>query len=160
TEVELGSQFPLDWQPDASAVGILDVDPVNGVLSKAIVPPSSPLGVSAKLHNIPAVTATIPVVAKDGLPEVDLSAPAPVSPGTDLLLSATASDDVGLSEVRFLMNDAVIGTRSAPPYDLTIAITEQSLNQHFTFRAQAVDTAGQLGVSSDKVVEVVPVSAP
>ncbi|MCR6652035.1 MAG: endo-1,4-beta-xylanase [Cellvibrionaceae bacterium] len=59
----------------------------------------------------------------------------------NLLLSATASDNVAVSKVVFLRNGEVIGEATSPPYSLDVNISA-SLNGRNAFTAVAYDHSG------------------
>ena len=128
---------------DAAAAGILDLDPDSGLLARAIVPATSPVILTVRLTHQHDIALQIPVIAHDALPEVALNLPARIKTGSSLVLNAAATDDVGIAEVRFLMDGEVIGFRRVEPYEVTMEITDNLANQSFTFSAVAVDTAGQ-----------------
>ncbi len=62
------------------------------------------------------------------------------SKGT-LTFSATASDDKGVAKVDFLLNGAVVGTKTAAPYAMTYDSLMEDDGTH-TLTARATDTAG------------------
>ena len=75
---EITTQFPVDWTVEGGAAAVLDVDPFEGLLSTAIIPATSPATLVATMRDFPDINANIPVVARDALPEVALSAPGSV----------------------------------------------------------------------------------
>jgi hypothetical protein len=98
----------------------------------------------------------------DGLyGRIDLGATAPdivaptatiTSPAADATVSgmmtvtATASDNVGVTSVKFLAGTTVIGTATAPPYSVSWDST-QTPNGTVKITAQAMDAAGNTGTS-------------
>jgi large repetitive protein len=156
TRVQVTDQFPVDINLDPSAAGILEYDPARGVRAVAIVPEGSPLTLTLSLRNQPSVQAVVPIVARDGLPKVTLSCPASVRPGQQLLVTAQPADDVGVNRVDFLLNGGLLSSREKAPYELSLAITEQSLNQTLTVGARVTDTVGQTQDAVPCRVQVVP----
>ena len=151
---EISSQFALEYILDEGAVGIIEIDSKNGLRSKAIVPSTTPAQLTVRLKHQPDILALVPVVAVDALPTVKLDLPAQVKAGSTLVLSADAGDDVGLSEVRFLMDGAEVGARQQPPYELALEIPATLINETLVFRAVARDTAGQQNQTPDRPVKV------
>lgn len=146
TEVEITEQFPLIFSFEAA--NAVEFELHRGFRARAAVPASNPLVVSATLSSLSpteqrAVAAQIPLVAIDALPTVGIVAPSSVKPDESLTLKAVAEDDVGVTEVRFLSGDAVLGIRKEPPFEITAQIGEQRVGSVLTFRAEAYDTLGQ-----------------
>ncbi len=89
--------------------------------------------------------------ADTSAPSVSISAPAQgatVSGATTI--SATASDNVGVSKVEFYINGALAGSDSSAPYSLswnTLAVTDGS----YTLAVKAYDAAGNVSQSSATV---------
>ena len=107
-----------------------------------------------RLKHQPEILALVPVAAVDALPSVTLALPAQVKAGSTLVLSAVADDDVGLAEVRFLMDGAEVGARRQPPYELALEIPATLINETLVLRAVARDTAGQQNQTPDRTVKV------
>ncbi|HXK18398.1 MAG TPA: Ig-like domain-containing protein, partial [Polyangiaceae bacterium] len=141
-------QFPRDVTLEPAASGLLSYDPKRGLNAAAIIPPEAPLKVTLSLHNQPEIKATLQVTARDGAPEIRLFCPAVVHPGEELKVSALPKDDVGVAKVEFLLNGGVLSDRSAAPYEVSLQISEQSLNQVLPIQARVWDTTGQ-SIDSD-----------
>ena len=105
--------------------------------------------------NIPpplAEDATPPVVA------LGASSTA-VTVGDTLVLSATASDNVGVTLVEFFKGAVKIGEQVAPPYELTpAAFTAGDVGSPQVFTARAHDAAGNTTTSAALTVTVSAVS--
>jgi methionine-rich copper-binding protein CopC len=100
---------------------------------------STPIGGS--LENVP--------------PTVSVSAPASGSSVSgDATLTATASDNVGIAQVEFLVNGATVGTPdSTSPYTFTWR-TAQIANGAYTITARARDRAGNATTSAPITLNV------
>ncbi|GMT96376.1 hypothetical protein KH5H1_04950 [Corallococcus caeni] len=70
-----------------------------------------------------------------------------------ILLSANASDNVGVASVRFYINSVLLGTVSSAPYQLAWN-TSTVTNGSASVRAEAVDTSGLVSPSSTVSVTV------
>lgn len=94
-------------------------------------------------------------------PQVSLTASASsVTMIGDVTLTATATDDSGIKEVRFYQGATLIATDSTAPYTAT-AHVDQSNNGTLTFTATAVDTSGNTASASTSVgVNVTDVNEP
>jgi len=68
-------------------------------------------------------------------------------------LSVTASDDTGVTEVRFFADDNLIGTTTSMPYSVDWDTTAETDGDH-VLRAEAEDAAGNVGQSSEMTVTV------
>jgi Subtilase family/Bacterial Ig domain/Peptidase inhibitor I9 len=82
-------------------------------------------------------------------PTVALTAPtagATVS-GTAVTLSASASDDVAVAKVDFLVDGAVVGSDTTSPYSISWNSTAVANGSH-TFAARATDTSGNVATSA------------
>ena len=88
-------------------------------------------------------------------PAVQITAPTTpltVPEGTVIKETVNAVDNVAVTRVEFLLNDMIVATRTAPPYEafVTLPIGPTS----FRFGARAFDPAGNAGVASEAVVNV------
>ncbi|NOY70552.1 MAG: hypothetical protein GXP53_13885, partial [Deltaproteobacteria bacterium] len=155
SEAEVASQFSLEYIVDGSAAGIIETDDLRGLYPKAIIPSSTPLQLEIRLVSSPEIKCDVPVVAEDALPGIKLSLPSRVKSGDQLKLIAEAIDDVGISEVRFLLDGNVIGVSRQAPYNLIMDIGTRYLHKTFNFQAMAVDSAGQQSLSAITRVAVV-----
>lgn len=92
-----------------------------------------------------AVTFSVSnVVADTTAPSVNASESG--TSGT-ITLSATASDDVGVSKVEFYVDGALKGTDATAPYSMTLDSTALTNTSH-TLVAKAYDAANNIGTSS------------
>jgi RHS repeat-associated protein len=94
-------------------------------------------------------------------PAVSVSAPAPGATvsGSNVTLTAAASDDGAVNHVDFLVDGAVAGTDSSAPYSLSWDSTAAGNGTH-TITARAVDNAGNAASSSPVAVTVDNVAPP
>jgi CHRD domain/Bacterial Ig domain len=96
------------------------------------------------LEPSPAPDTTAPIVA--------LAALTPTVTGT-VTLMATATDDTGVTLVRFTVGGNVIGTDTSAPYEVQWNTTTAA-NGSATIGAEAVDAAGNVGAATPVVVTV------
>ena len=68
-------------------------------------------------------------------------------------LSVTASDDVGVTEVRFFADDNLIGSDTTSPYSVDWDTAGETDGDH-VLRAEAEDAAGNIGQSAELTVTV------
>jgi hypothetical protein len=82
-------------------------------------------------------------------PTVSLTSPAAGATvsGTAVTLSATASDNVAVAKVEFLVDGAVVGTDTSSPYSISWNSTTAANGSH-SFTARATDTAGNATTSA------------
>ena len=85
-------------------------------------------------------------------PAVSLTSPGATVSGT-VTLAANASDNLGVAEVRFLVDDALIGSDATAPYSIDWDTTAVA-NGQVVLTAEADDIAGNTGVSADLMVTV------
>lgn len=90
-------------------------------------------------------------------PAVTLASPGSPVSGT-VTLMADASDNQGVSVVRFRVNGAQIGSDTTAPYSVDW-VTTTVANGNVTLTAEAEDATGNLGVSADVIVSVQNVAA-
>ncbi|HET6379494.1 MAG TPA: LamG-like jellyroll fold domain-containing protein [candidate division Zixibacteria bacterium] len=141
---------PLAFEP---AAGGLDVQaPANGT----IAPPGYYILFLVNSAGVPSVAEFVQVTVNDtSPPEVAITAPAngAIVSG-NVVVSATASDDVGVTGVQFLLNDAPLGGEvSTPPYAVSWNPTGLA-NGNYTLTAVARDAAGRLTTSAPLLVTV------
>ncbi|WP_162605085.1 Ig-like domain-containing protein [Geomonas oryzae] len=87
-------------------------------------------------------------------PVVTLTSPAGGSTVSGTVsLTASATDNVGVSKVEFYQNNALIGTSSTAPYSLSWN-TALVANGTYTITAKAYDAAGNVGASQSASVTV------
>ncbi|MFZ1258306.1 MAG: Ig-like domain-containing protein [Candidatus Saccharimonas sp.] len=90
-------------------------------------------------------------------PTVSLTAPAAnTTVSGDLVVTATAADDVGIAKVEFYVNTTLLGTATTSPYTYTIpaAVTSQWGAGSYTVTARAYDAADNTTTSTGVVVTV------
>ena len=95
------------------------------------------------------------IVRDTDRPTVQLTAPtAPltVPEGTVIQTTATASDNVVVTRVEFLLNDVIVATRTSAPYEAFITLPIGPTT--FRFSARAFDPAGNAGTAAEVVVNV------
>lgn len=85
-------------------------------------------------------------------PVVSLASPGSPVSGT-VTLTADASDNQGVVEVRFLVDGSLIASDTTAPYSVDWMTTTVA-NGDVTLTAEAEDAAGNVGVSADVVVTV------
>ena len=68
-------------------------------------------------------------------------------------VSATASDDVGVTKVEFYAGPNLIGTDTTSPYSITWDTTKTANNLYF-FTSKAYDAAGNVGTSPNVLIRV------
>ncbi|HET8541118.1 MAG TPA: Ig-like domain-containing protein [Anaeromyxobacter sp.] len=112
-------------------------------------------GVTPGTPNVLLYSAFISAGPPDFVkPEVALTAPLPgTTVSGTVTVSATATDDVGVTQVRLLVNGAVIRTLDAPPYSVAWDTTLGD-NGPTTVVARAYDAFGNLGESAPVTVTV------
>ena len=94
-----------------------------------------------------------PATPDDRPPTVDITAPAPnaqVNPATGERLSATATDDHGVSQVAFIDSGGIICTDTTAPFECEYDPTGDDVGKN-TIIAVATDTAGQTGIDLVRV---------
>lgn len=87
-------------------------------------------------------------------PTVDAFAVSNTSPTrrTQVILTASASDDVGVTRVEFWRDNSRINTDSTAPYEYVWSVGNQ--RRTYTMTARAYDAAGKVGVSDPITVTV------
>ncbi len=133
TDARLDSAGIASYRGGQLYVNLHTLVNTGGEVRGQIVPPD------AADFDIVAPTATL------------TSSGTPVS-GT-VTLTADASDDQGVVEVRFLVDAALIGIDTSAPYSFDWDTTGV-VNGDVTLTAEADDAAGNIGVSADVVVTV------
>ena len=156
SRTEVGSQFALDFSAGSGSTGILDVDQKGNLIAHAIIPADAPIPVTVRLHDQPDIKVDIPVVSQDGLPAATIQAPSAVQTGDTLTVTAQATDDVAVKEVRFYMDGAPVGTSQRAPYQISVQTTSDLANQTLKFTAVAIDSAGQASQAAEQDVTVQP----
>ncbi|MBJ6727573.1 DUF4082 domain-containing protein [Geomesophilobacter sediminis] len=91
---------------------------------------------------------SVSVVKDTTAPTVSLSAPASGATLTGTTtLSATASDNIGVTKVEFYANGALLGATNVAPYSYSWN-TSTVANGSYTLTAKAYDAAGNVGTSN------------
>lgn len=98
--------------------------------------------------NVGAATAGGDVQA----PAVDFAAPAGAVAST-VMLTATASDNVGVVRVEAYKNLELVAAVDAPPYTFTVAAAPA---EHFYVTVEAIDAAGNRGTVTRALVAATP----
>ena len=91
----------------------------------------------------PAADTTAPTIGLQ-------AAPASVSVGSSVTLTATASDNVGVTSVKFYRGDTLLATDTTAPYEYTQATTASDVGS-LSFKAVASDAAGNTASAAASV---------
>ena len=101
-----------------------------------------------------AAITTASVVAPDGTPDtlaprvsVSSAAPGPFTPPTSVVITASASDNVGVTKVEFYDGATLKGTDTNAPFYYDWSITTADAGSH-TWTARAYDAANNVGTSA------------
>lgn len=76
-----------------------------------------------------------------------------------VVLKATASDNVGVASVAFYVEANLLGTKTAPPYEVTLNTANLSNGSH-SISAKALDSAGNNSIKTISVLVNNPVTSP
>ncbi len=145
------AQDPLDpghWSADAAQLddaGLVQYR--GGQLYVNLHTPANPGG-EIRGQVVPPDAANFDIQA----PTVSLTSPGATVSG-NVTLEADASDDQGVTVVRFLADGTEIGSDTSAPYTFDWDTTSVADGQ-VTLTAEAEDAAGNVGVSADVVVTV------
>ena len=97
------------------------------------------------------VTAANSIYSSDTIPpKVSISTPlngAMIKRGTKVTITATASDNVGVTKVSFYVSNSLLSTDTMYPYSSTWNVPNKR-NVTYTLSAKAYDAAGNTAVSS------------
>ena len=85
-------------------------------------------------------------------PTVSLNVPASPLSGT-VSLGASATDDVGVTEIRFFVDGGLLGSDATEPFAINWNTTTVA-NGNYTISAQALDAVGNIGNSTDVIATV------
>lgn len=92
-------------------------------------------------------------------PQVSLvAAPKTVTVAGNVSLTATATDDVGVTKVEFYEGSSKLGEDASAPYQLSVPVTRTGNGAH-TYTATAYDAAGNKTSASDAVNVAIPVGS-
>ncbi len=136
------SPYAVVWDTTSVANGSYDV---AARAADAAGNSATSAAVTVTVDNTPPADTTPPSAV--------LTAPASGTVSGTVTLAADASDDTGVSEVRFFADDDLLGSDATVPYSLnwdTTAVADGA----YTLTAQAVDAAGNTGVSAAVSVTV------
>ena len=120
--------------------------PVNGTLF------GEATGDVASHGQVIDVAVQVPV---DAPPTVTLTAPLAGQSfleGALINLAASASDDLGVQRVEFLVNEAPAGADFSAPFGVLYTIPQVTEDTALTVVARAVDTGGNVGLSQPVVI--------
>lgn len=96
-------------------------------------------------------------ITPDPAPVVSITAPAngaTVIQGTNITISATATDNTEVKNVELIVNGTVIAVDTSSPYQTTYAVPSGINN--LTIGARGTDNLGRIGSASDIVVTAIP----
>lgn len=123
--------------------------PLKLLAASTAVPGDATITVRAMSGGI-AHSLALPISVSDQLPFCDrppsvrITSPASgATVGGTVTISADASDDIGVTEVRFHVDQTLIGTDATAPYSIAWDTTAVGDGNH-ALSATAVDTAGQV----------------
>lgn len=146
-------RVPLAFTASAGALSVQI--PANGNLA----PPGRYMLFVINAQGIPSVAATLSLggaPADTTPPTVGMTAPAngATVAGTAVTVAASASDNVGVTSVQFLLDGALLGAPvTTAPYTLTWDSTTVANGSH-TLSARAQDAAGNVGIAVAQSVTV------
>jgi peptidoglycan/xylan/chitin deacetylase (PgdA/CDA1 family) len=153
----------VEFLVNGTVVGSDTTAPYSFDWNTAGAPASSTIAVragDAAGNTTTSATVAVTVRAPDTTaPTVSLTAPsngATVSGTTTI--SASASDDVGVTKVEFLVDGAVVGTDTTSPY--STSWSSSTAGASATIAAKAYDAAGNAKLSSARTVNVADVLSP
>ena len=155
-----GTRAPLSstWTPLLSIpegyAAILTKNVRSALRSSAAIPASSPAVLNLSLRELPAVTTTLRVAATDRAPEIVLDIPTKIEAPSELILKAKVKDDVGIARVRFSVDGAQVGERTAAPYEIALPLSEEMAGRTLTVVAQVSDTSGQQAQTQPRLLEI------
>ncbi|MCU1383320.1 MAG: hypothetical protein JWL71_2017, partial [Acidobacteria bacterium] len=151
-------QFQVDQADPAPVSG----PPYQRVITVAnVASPGTLITVRATgldaLGNTGTASAQIKIVAEPDStkPTVSLKLPPNAAPGSSIVMTAAAADNVGVDAVSFSVNGTPFASVSHAPYQATYVVpTETAPESVLTFSALAADTAGNRA-QADGVVAIV-----
>ena len=160
----------VEFFVDGGAVQATDSSsPYSGTVTLPLIGGLSTADVSARAVDVSGDSAvdtvTVDLLA-DQLPTAVLTAPADgssIKEGLQLTISADATDDVSVSRVDFLIDDAVVGSDATPSgnsYSINYTVPYGTDGQTLTLKARAVDNQSQETDSATRSVTVTGDEAP
>ena len=138
----------VDWAKQNAIGGVMIYNLYNGWVSAAQPPDPLLRAIANEMGN------TTPPPSDTTRPTVQLTAPHngdTLTAGT-YTVTATASDNVGVTQVAFLVNGNVASTGTSAPYSFVWNTSTLSGSQ--TLAARAYDAAGNMGTTSTITVSV------
>jgi peptidoglycan/xylan/chitin deacetylase (PgdA/CDA1 family) len=153
----------VDFLVNGTVVGSDTTAPYSFDWNTAGAPASSTIAVRASDaagNATTSATRTVTVRPADATaPTVSLTAPASgATVSGTTTISASASDNVGVTKVEFLVDGAVVGTDTTSPY--STSWNSSTAGASATIAAKAYDAAGNTKVSSARTVNVADVVSP
>ncbi|MBU1171347.1 MAG: hypothetical protein KKD44_17450, partial [Proteobacteria bacterium] len=156
SESFVDAQLPIKYEISPNDRDNIDINDRNEIMSRNAISVESPILIQVGIANKPDIVFDLPVSANDALPDVELSVDGTIEVDSDVTLLAKTHDDVGISEVRFYMNESsLVGVRKSAPYSINIQVNEEYIDRELSFYAIAMDSSGQQTVSLYKKVRVV-----
>ena len=153
------AQISSSWSPIITVrsvyESVLEKNRLNQLRARAVIPRESPAYLDISLKELPNISSAIPLAAKDGLPSIVLTLPTTIQPPQELTVKANVEDDVGITNVQFKLDGAVIGNRASAPYELILPISEEMEGRTLALSAEVTDSAGQKQQSNDYSVQIV-----
>jgi uncharacterized protein (TIGR03118 family) len=131
--------YSVDWNTGTTANG---AKTLVATAYDAFGNATTSAAVAVTVNNVPDVTA----------PTVSLTAPVAGNVSGTVTVTATAADNIGVSQVRFLAGTTVIGTVSTAPY--TVQWNTAGFSGAVQLTAEAKDGAGNITVSAAVPVTV------
>ncbi|NOX26700.1 MAG: hypothetical protein GXP21_00655 [Gammaproteobacteria bacterium] len=156
----VSGQFTPSITVNETFSSLLELDNRRRLAARSVIPATSPAEIIVRLLELPGIESTVFIRAIDAVPNVELTIPGSVAIESELLLEPILSDDVGISQVTYTLDGAIIGQQLTPPFSLALPVTEQLEGRVLNFSVSATDTAGQISTTPDTAVRVVRARAP
>lgn len=138
-ETDTTAPFSVNWNTGTTANGAATL---IATAFDAFGNSTASAGVAVTVNNVPDVTP----------PTVSLTAPVAGNVSGTVTVTATAADNVGVAQVRFLADTTVIGTVTTAPY--TVQWNTTTFSGAVQLTAEAKDGAGNTTVSAAVPVTV------
>lgn len=142
-EADLPTVYEVEYVVDEAFAGIVEVGSEGRVRARQAISEAGPAVVTLRIKGIPGIQTTFALAAVDALPVVSLSVSPSATIGENMEVHAVAEDDVGVAEVRFFQNGALVASISKPPYLFTTQALAEHVGQPLAYYAVAVDTLSQ-----------------
>ena len=117
-------------------------------------------GTIASQGEVISLEVSVPI---DELPVVNLTSPGEGSSFEEsslVTLTASASDDIGVSSVRFSLNGNTFRSLSGPPFEASLRLPRFTGNEPLELSVTAFDTVGQASESSSVMITLTEDVAP